>query len=213
MQKYMHNLKGTMNRKEREREFKRQEILTAALKLFAVKGFEQTTLDEIAVASEFGKGTIYNYFQNKEDLYEAILEKSLKDHNNLMEEISQSTESFRDFVTVLTKQVLRYSRENMDSFMLIAKQRTKAMFANNEMNQAMKNKHDEAVTIFRERIECAINKGEIENVNPYSVIILYRSMIYPYTFFCFNNHGKENLDVEKEADFLLSVFFNGILKK
>ena len=62
-----------MNRKERERLFKKQEILDATIKIFAKKGFKATTLDEIAEKSEFGKGTIYNYFSSKEEIYKEII--------------------------------------------------------------------------------------------------------------------------------------------
>jgi len=58
-----------VNRAEREKERKRQEILDAAEKLFAEKGFKHVTMAEIAKAAEFTRKTIYSYFASKEDLY------------------------------------------------------------------------------------------------------------------------------------------------
>ena len=53
-----------LSRKEREKIERKNSILNAAKKVFAQKGFEKATLDEIAEEAEFGKGTLYNYFKN-----------------------------------------------------------------------------------------------------------------------------------------------------
>ena len=51
-----------------DKEAKRQEILHAAISIFARKGFLKTTINDIAVEAQIGKGTIYEYFPTKEDL-------------------------------------------------------------------------------------------------------------------------------------------------
>lgn len=54
---------------------RRQAILEAAKQVFAEKGFEQATLDEVAERAQFGKGTLYNYFSGgKQDILLAVLE-------------------------------------------------------------------------------------------------------------------------------------------
>ena len=60
------------SRKQRETELRKQMILEAAEKLFLSNGYEDTTMDEIANDAEFSKGTLYNYFTSKEELYLAI---------------------------------------------------------------------------------------------------------------------------------------------
>lgn len=54
-----------------------QKIIKAALPVFASKGFNETTLDEIVKIAGVGKGTIYNHFKNKEDLFRKIIEISV----------------------------------------------------------------------------------------------------------------------------------------
>jgi hypothetical protein len=53
-------------RREREQHMRRETILDAGRKLFKDKGFEATTVDEIAALAELGKGTIYSYFKSKD---------------------------------------------------------------------------------------------------------------------------------------------------
>jgi AcrR family transcriptional regulator len=61
-----------ISRKQREIDLRKQIIFEAAEKLFLSKGYEDTTMDQIANESEFSKGTLYNYFKSKDDLYLAI---------------------------------------------------------------------------------------------------------------------------------------------
>lgn len=64
------------SRKERERLRHRQEILSAALRLFAEKGFHNVSMQEIAAEAEFATGTLYNFFSSKEDLFFELMEAS-----------------------------------------------------------------------------------------------------------------------------------------
>ncbi|MFW9939189.1 MAG: TetR/AcrR family transcriptional regulator [Candidatus Thorarchaeota archaeon] len=72
------NTEKKMTRKQRETKLRQQIILEAAEKLFIAKGYEDTTMDEIANVSEFSKGTLYNYFNSKDELYLAIGIKAYK---------------------------------------------------------------------------------------------------------------------------------------
>lgn len=64
-------------RKEREFNLRRAEILEEAVKIFAAKGFHNTTVAEIAGASGFAVGSIYHLFESKEQLYTEMLHEKL----------------------------------------------------------------------------------------------------------------------------------------
>jgi AcrR family transcriptional regulator len=57
------------SRREREREEHRRLILEAAEAVFAEKGYHNATVQEIAELAEFSVGSLYNFFENKSDLY------------------------------------------------------------------------------------------------------------------------------------------------
>ena len=63
---------GIQERKEREKEARREDIINAAQKIFFEKGLAVATMDEIAEAAELSKGTLYLYYKSKEDLYLAV---------------------------------------------------------------------------------------------------------------------------------------------
>lgn len=68
---------GIQERKEREREQRRNDIIDAAEALFFARGINNTTMDEVAEAAELSKGTLYLYFRSKEDLHYAICLRGL----------------------------------------------------------------------------------------------------------------------------------------
>jgi AcrR family transcriptional regulator len=68
---------GIAERKEREKQLRRDEIILAAEKVFFRKGFDYTTMDHIAEEAELSKGTLYLYFKSKEDLHMAVARKSI----------------------------------------------------------------------------------------------------------------------------------------
>jgi AcrR family transcriptional regulator len=60
---------GIPERREREFHRREEEILHAALGLFNRDDWQSVTIEEVAQASEIGKGTIYKHFPSKEDIY------------------------------------------------------------------------------------------------------------------------------------------------
>ena len=69
---------GIHERKEREKERRREEILDAAQRVFVEKGLTTATVDDIAIAAELSKGTLYLYFESKEDIYIALMMRGLR---------------------------------------------------------------------------------------------------------------------------------------
>jgi AcrR family transcriptional regulator len=55
-------------------EKKRRDITAAAVRLFAQRPFHEVKLDDVAAAARVGKGTLYLYFKNKEDLYVSLIQ-------------------------------------------------------------------------------------------------------------------------------------------
>lgn len=84
-----------------EKNQKRTDILTSARALFRENGFHNTRMDDIALRAGVGKGTLYEYFKNKQEIFdetcieyvESILEKTV--------EISSMDISFKDKILLL----------------------------------------------------------------------------------------------------------------
>lgn len=77
---------GIEERKEKERQIRRNDIISAAGKVFMEKGFEYATMEDIAKEAEFTKKTLYSYFRSKEELYFEIMLKGFRIINNMCDE-------------------------------------------------------------------------------------------------------------------------------
>lgn len=76
-----------------EKKSKRQNILDAAFVVFSQKGFHKATIDEIIALADTGKGTVYNYFTNKEQLFFTLLEERERSYLARFNEMAGSTEA------------------------------------------------------------------------------------------------------------------------
>ena len=66
----------------------RQKLLEVARELFAHKGLEATTMNDIAAASGRGRRTLYTYFRNKEEIDYAVIEEELERLSEKMDEVA-----------------------------------------------------------------------------------------------------------------------------
>ncbi len=82
---------GIQERKERERERRRQQIIVAAKRVFSAKGFNKATMEDIAKEAELSPGTIYIYFKNKDELYASLSLRILKHLNIRLEHVKNET--------------------------------------------------------------------------------------------------------------------------
>lgn len=82
---------GIAERKEREKQQRREEIIQAAEKVFYSMGLESATMDDIAAQAELSKGTLYLYFRSKEELFFEVARKAiglLNSHTSAAAEIA-----------------------------------------------------------------------------------------------------------------------------
>ena len=77
-----------------------QEILETSIQLFIKRGDEATTIGDIVAATSLARGTFYNYFKSKKEIWDKIIADLMQDlHQNAYKERSQST-SVHDFIYV-----------------------------------------------------------------------------------------------------------------
>ncbi|MGB8323967.1 MAG: TetR/AcrR family transcriptional regulator [Candidatus Acidiferrum sp.] len=62
-----------ISRRERKKAELRSQIISTAIGLFSLHGLDGVTVEQIAEAADIGKGTIYNYFETKEDIVVAFM--------------------------------------------------------------------------------------------------------------------------------------------
>jgi TetR/AcrR family transcriptional regulator len=110
---------GILERKEREKEHRREEILDAAQHVFFEKGLYAATMDEIAEKAELSKGTLYLYYKSKEDLYLAVMMRGMEILRDKFTKVAMSGESAANMLVALGDAYVSYFSDHREYFRMI----------------------------------------------------------------------------------------------
>lgn len=110
---------GIKERKDRERERRRQQILVAAKRVFSEKGFHKATMEDIAREAELSPGTLYLYFKNKDELFSSLSLRILQYLQLRLEHIANSEDNMTPEQKVQALKEALYDVYEFDSLMLI----------------------------------------------------------------------------------------------
>nr|NIP24878.1 TetR/AcrR family transcriptional regulator [Phycisphaerae bacterium]NIP56078.1 TetR/AcrR family transcriptional regulator [Phycisphaerae bacterium]NIS51638.1 TetR/AcrR family transcriptional regulator [Phycisphaerae bacterium]NIU09232.1 TetR/AcrR family transcriptional regulator [Phycisphaerae bacterium]NIU56893.1 TetR family transcriptional regulator [Phycisphaerae bacterium] len=91
---------------QEHRDFRRQQILEAAWECFAEKGYQETTIRDIAERMNLSTGIIYSYFKGKDDLLEAIHTCSMDNKKKIADGIRQK-DTAREAINELLSQFIK----------------------------------------------------------------------------------------------------------
>lgn len=108
-------------RRARERLAREDAIVTAAEKVFLAKGFEETSMDEIAKEAEFTKRTLYQYFPSKESLFFAVVLRGFRKLVACLEEAGKAAHDGFHKVRDTFRAYYAFCREHPDTFRLISR--------------------------------------------------------------------------------------------
>jgi uroporphyrinogen-III synthase len=100
------------NRKESSKQLKKKKIIESASILFSRKGYHEVMMEDVAKLASIAKGTVYNYFSSKEELYFSIMKGRMEKLNlSLTESISEPqgcVDSIHSFILHLYMFMMKY---------------------------------------------------------------------------------------------------------
>ena len=93
---------------------KKERILKEAIIKFSEKGYNNTTMIEIARGARVGKGTIYNYFENKQDLINHVIKFGIKKLNTTIKQQVIKQENFKRKLEYIIEGYLQFYLQNYE---------------------------------------------------------------------------------------------------
>ncbi len=140
----------------------RQKLVDVARTMFAKKGFANTTMNDIAVASGKGRRTLYTYFNSKEEIYSAVIASELERLSDQLDEVSARNMRPLDKIIELIYTHLTMIRETvMRNGTLRAE-----FFRNIWMVEKVRKKFDdEELQIFRRVYAEGVASGDVDVEN------------------------------------------------
>lgn len=137
---------------------RRQLIVEAATKSFSLFGYKATTMDQVAKLANVGKGTIYTFFKNKEELLTDIVSSMVKEMIIEAEGSIDPQRSFTDNVHSALSRLLKYRSQHHLMIKLIQEEKEMGTPAVSEMLNLIE---DEIISYLKKKIDAAIAKGAI----------------------------------------------------
>lgn len=201
---------GRLPRRERENLRQRREILDAALRLFSEKGYHRVSMHEIAKEAEFGIGTLYKFFDNKEELYKALhMEVAEKWHPAIMQTLEQERDPLRAIVGyVALRQQLFF--ENIPLMRLYYAETRGAIF------NIMAGLDDKILRLHEEHMEklaSVFKKGVKAKVfrvlDPFHMALALDGTINAFLFLSMKDPGR--FRGEDKLSSATDIFFKGVL--
>ena len=161
----------------------RQLLVDVARQLFAKKGLENTTMNDIAVASNKGRRTLYTYFKSKEDIYSAVIASELERLSDKLDEVAAKKIQPQDKIIELI-----YTHLNMIKETVVRNGNLRAEFFRNiwMVEKIRKNFDADEIELFRKVYSEGKAEGEfdIDNVELVADITHYcvKGLEVPYIY-------------------------------
>lgn len=198
---------------QRRKEARPEEILDAAMLLFVKRGFTATRLDDIARSAGVSKGTLYLYFESKEEIFKAVVTESVLPEIEKAENTSREYQgNMRSLLALLLKTWADFSRKTPISGV------TKLMIAESsnfpDMAQFF---HEQVVHRVRRMFENVIYRGiEVGEFRKLPVELVVRDLTWSLIFASVWKHSlqvydHEPLDFDAFFALHLDISMNGLL--
>jgi len=150
--------RSKLNDHDNQRQKKREQIVEAAALVFARRGYSGAVIAEIATQANIGKGTVYEYFKSKEDLFFAVFEWFQKKTQNAARvRISSLGGSAADRLRSLSDSLMGLWDEIQDAFVLVME--FWAASASTQMRQRFKGAFKQLYDDYRKMVSALIREG------------------------------------------------------
>jgi AcrR family transcriptional regulator len=189
-------------------EFRCSEILEAARSVFARKGFNAATVDDIAEAAGLAKGTVYLYFPSKREIYLETVRQGLV---TLQDEVRTSMDGEPDAagkVLAFIRTRLEYCERNRDFMRIYYTEFNNMLIHPAHVHQEFRDLYDRQAAVLAKVLEDGMEYQQVRNMKAAaSARIIYdmtRGLIAQRLL------GWSEASVEEDAGFLFEVIWKGV---
>ena len=185
----------------------RAKLVDVARQLFAKNGVDNTTMNDIAVASTKGRRTLYTYFKSKEDIYVAVVESEL-------DKLSEALDKVASEKIAPDVKILKLIETHLDAIKLIVRRNgtLRASFFRDiwRVERVRRNFNLHEIALFKQVLIEGNEKGifEVENVDILADILHYcvKGIEVPYI------RGKigDDLDGRKGWDYVAKIVYGAL---
>jgi AcrR family transcriptional regulator len=164
---------------EEEQAKRRHEIFHQVVNVFLKKGFQETSMREIAEAAGLGKSTLYDYFKTKDDILVYFFEDQLNDLTEVAQKIAQKNIPASKRLNQIMKAHMEFLQANKSLFMKLT---IEAQRLNLESQKQIQNERHAFQDLIRGLIEEGIREGTFRKVDPLVAARMLINTMAPVVF-------------------------------
>jgi AcrR family transcriptional regulator len=150
------------DRRQRRSAEIRERLFRAALKLFADKGFAETTVEDITNAADVGKGTFFNYFPSKEHILIAFSDMQLTKLQTTVDQMRERPEPMRSFFRTMTLRMTEEPAKAPDLVRAILQ----ANLSSSSVRTVMRERNTRAEGLLTQLVRIGQERGEFRGDLP-----------------------------------------------
>lgn len=189
--------------------FRTQEILAATRRLMEQGGVDAITMDEIAQAAGVAKGTIYLYFQSKDELIQALLsqvgESIALDLEALLDKPDSPREKLKRVIIVL----LDYVEQESVLFPVYLRELVRSRSGRETRSPFLQNLEDRIVSLLNRLFAEGITQGQFISADPRLLSYLLKGLVRAVGYY--HMTGAQKISVKEALPVILRLFFSGIM--
>lgn len=198
-----------LTRREREKIQHREQILEAALELFAATGYHNVSMHEIAQASEFAIGTLYSFFKSKEDLYRALmLETASKFEQEIGKAFAEGDDEYEKILNFARSKTRVFVENAKVVRLYIAESRGASFNIKAGLDKEMRESYDRFLKILASHFESGIERGLFRELDPQAMAVSLDSLINSAMFLWIED--PEKYPNQKTVDQMIKIFFGPV---
>ena len=152
--------KSTKSKQQVVSDFRRGEIIDAARRVFARRGFEGGIIDEIAKEANIAKGTVYLYFRSKAEIYKAVFDHDMKALKQSTMDRIDAAGTLREKIEAFILARLENAESRQDFFRIMDAEQGHLSITRSQYRNWLR----EPVLHLAGVIEDAIHRGEIRQL-------------------------------------------------
>ncbi len=161
---------------------KKGKILMAAITLFAQKGFEKTTINDISQEAGIGKGTVYEYFHNKEEMinesFHFFISHMDLDHEHILKEKTTAAEKMKRILLSFSNFVRPETEGLINMMFQFWGEAMRAQDAKNIIFHEMKKFYGQYRSLFMDLVVMGMQDGSFrKNINPEHIASIIIGML------------------------------------
>lgn len=201
---------SVLSRKERERLRHRKEILEAAEKVFARLGYHETSIHEIARVAEFSVGSIYNFFESKDELYSSILRVRLEEFHQIIKKETAKIKGPLEKLKKIVSIKFNLLEEHRNFFMIFFDfSKGRGLKNRARMDEYVINLYREYLALVEQLFEQAVGEGKIKEIDPHCLAVALEGI--SNNFIEHFSRLKKISSFEELVPVIEEIFFKGVL--